>query len=169
MPAQNASKCPKVCPGQCANCPAPAHVPKFMNQQLVDDIVDAALVEKTCPKHNTYQNSPAPVQQPNKYASHEVFRSDDDVPIPLTLPIAARILKDWYRNASFEAEEALYDVKAIWTSTEGELSKKLCATNRLFMYYFLILAIYIIQLCFVIDEKLFEGLCRIVGSINDES
>lgn len=35
----------------------------------------------------------------------------------LTWPIVIKILKNWYRDVSFEIEDALYDVKCIWNST----------------------------------------------------
>ncbi|OXU30615.1 hypothetical protein TSAR_002459 [Trichomalopsis sarcophagae] len=171
MPSSGKStsvRCPKCCPKQCENCPSPAVVPQDIPHEQMDEIIQSAYAEKAVavvPRGRPSERS----SQMNRYCSRNTVNGSDDSKIPLTWPIAIKILKNWCRDTSFDIEDALYDVKCIWNSRDEGLLEKLCSTNRLLIYYLLVLALYIIHICFLIDQQLIDVFFNIVSSKTNES
>ncbi|XP_033208388.1 uncharacterized protein LOC117167503 isoform X1 [Belonocnema kinseyi] len=67
-----------------------------------------------------------------------------------------------YLNTSYEAINAIRDIKYAWVVTTGKQSEKMKVTSRLVMYYLIIFSLYIIKSCTWVDRKLLAGLLKML-------
>ncbi|XP_051169675.1 uncharacterized protein LOC127287022 [Leptopilina boulardi] len=106
---------------------------------------------------------PRKLQSPRinkKLEKNDIYLDFEEMSIPEMSRKLYDLICIWYKEACYEANYVIHDVKKSWIATTGSYSKKTQVVSRLIMYYLIILALYIIKFCLWINQKLLQGLYK---------
>ncbi|XP_043470423.1 uncharacterized protein LOC122503794 isoform X2 [Leptopilina heterotoma] len=94
----------------------------------------------------------------NKPGKNDTYLDFEEMSIPEMSRKLYDLICIWYKEACYEANYVIHDVKKSWIATTGNYTKKTQVISRLLMFYSIILALYVIKSCLWINQTLLQGL-----------